>query len=194
MRAVCAAVDAAVRGRVLPRRAVALLGIAMAAVAVVDCKGVLGLDAPELEPCGDACADAGLDAADARPRDATSEQGPVRGVRCGGGAFPLTGCVAPSPVCCQVTADVGATSYECRASAASCEEYAIACASGSDCPGDEVCCRHDGAIRCDAVSACADADLVCDPAGPKDQCPSGWTCSANVMIAGQPSPYAGCAP
>jgi hypothetical protein len=185
---VCARRAGAVRTGVRTRRTLVIVLGLVAAAEGAACKGVLGLDAPELDPCADGCADAALspDGSDAAPgsRDAAPDRGAVIGVRCSGA----------TPVCCQVTDDAGSSVYACRASAGACEGYAIACASGSDCPGNDVCCHFSSSTKCEPVSACADDALVCDPAGPKDQCPTGWTCKGPVVNTGQVSPYFSCAP
>ena len=194
---VCARGAGAVRTGVRVRRTSIFIFGLFAAAEGAACKGVLGLDAPELDPCADGCSDAGLatDGSDAAAgsRDAAPDRGPPSGVRCGGGDFALTGCNGATPVCCQVTDDAGTSVYECRASAGACEGYAIACASGSDCPGNDVCCHFSSSTKCEPVTSCADDALVCDPAGPKDQCPTGSTCKAPVVNAGQVSPYFSCA-
>ena len=173
----------------------AFLGVGAALLAVpLACNSVLGLDAPTLDPCAEtACADGGAsDAAndaDARARDT----GPTVGLRCGGGMFAATGCTGATATCCQLTDDAG-TTYECRASAAACPGYPIACTSNADCPGNDVCCHSATQIKCVGSTACANDSLVCEPGGMADQCPAGWSCTAQVTNAGVASPYFGCAP
>lgn len=177
-----------------PRMRLALF-VALVATPVA-CKSVLGLDAPQLDPCADVpCADSGSDADaadDARASfDATPESGAAVGLRCGGGTFAETRCSGNTPICCAV-GDGGVTAYACRASAAACEGYAIACASNDDCSGNDVCCHSASQIRCVPQSACANDALVCAPDGAADQCPTGSRCNVTFTIGGDGSPYYGC--
>jgi hypothetical protein len=180
------------------RRRVAIAAGFATIAASIACSAVLGLDAPKLDPCADvACADGGAadgagDAGDAHDVDARPDGSPG-GLRCGGGTFGVTGCSGASPTCCQVTDDAG-TTYDCRANAAACAGYPIACTSNADCPGNDVCCHSATQIKCVGSTSCANDSLVCEPDGAADQCPAGWTCTAAFTNAGVASPYFGCAP
>jgi hypothetical protein len=186
------------------------LVVASLFVASAACSGVLGLDAPTLSPCADgvSCVDAstpdapssasdggvdagtGTDANDAT--DASPDQGPLTGIRCGGGSFALTGCPGSTAVCCQVTGDSGATTYTCRNSAADCEGFPIGCTHDDDCPGNDVCCQQSTSIKCVGQSSCANASLLCEPDAEADQCPTGWSCAGPVTIDGVSAPYSAC--
>lgn len=186
------------REREAPRLDRALRATALAiAGSLVACKAVLGLDPPELDPCADGACDGGAsDAARDAPSadaDASPDQGPIVGVRCGGGSFGVRGCSGQTPVCCEST-DGGATTFVCVASAAACQGFPIACASYNDCAGNDVCCHSSTQMKCGPTTACTNADLVCEPDGAADQCPAGWKCTAGLTNAGVASPYFGCAP
>jgi hypothetical protein len=186
---------------------VAAFGLS-ALIPLTACSSVLGLDAPSLDPCEHGCADdastfeAGSDAANpidsagddaAPPADATPDRGPVVGVRCGP-ASNGAACGTSAPTCCQIDDDAGGATYACRAGSSSCEGYPIGCASNADCSGSDVCCHSSTAIKCVKSSSCANDALVCEPNGPTDQCPAGWTCKAVLTNDGVPSPYMACAP
>ena len=200
------------------RSAVVLASVAVfaAAGAVAACNAVLGLDAPQLDPCAsDGCVDgtappttgdAGLDApalldstlpidaptADADAGiDAQPDTGPINGVRCGGGSSPAIGCNGDTPVCC-LTLDAGPASYSCVHESSACSGYAIDCATDNDCPGSEVCCHFNSSIKCEDQTACANDSLVCDPDGGADQCPTGYTCSVAFTSGSYTLPYYGC--
>ena len=194
------------------RRASALAAVLFVSAGAAACNGVLGLDAPRLDPCtGGDCvdatapidADAGLPAAqdsappvggDAAPdaHDAAPDQGPIDGVRCGGGTTPPIGCANDTPGCCLVL-EGGTPSYTCDEGAAQCSGYPILCATNNDCSGSEVCCHFASSIKCEDESACANGSLVCDPNGASDQCPTGWKCTAQYTTGAYTLPYYGCA-
>ncbi len=182
------------------RSAVTLASVAFFAVAasLVACDAVLGLDAPQLDPCAsDACVDGAAppppgDAATDAP-DAGIDAKPINGVRCGGGGSPAIGCENATPICC-VSLDAGLATYGCVSNSAACSGYPIACATDNDCPGSEVCCHYDSAIKCEPETTCASASLVCDPDGSADQCPTGDTCSVAFTNGSYTLPYYGCAP
>jgi hypothetical protein len=203
-----------------PRRHRAFLPSAAALVAAsaAACAGVLGLDAPTLDPCasGSACADAneipvpdaGSEAApplaeagpldampDAAPdavADVIPDRGPSTGVRCGADASAIF-CAPPAPECCLTLDDAGASSYGCVSGASACAGYPIACASNDDCSGTDVCCFYHSGLKCEPVNTASCANvLVCDPSGPSDQCNAGQTCSAPVVVDAGTLPYSYC--
>jgi hypothetical protein len=163
---------------------------------------VLGLDAPNLDPCVTApCTDASV-LVDATPpteaaaadviAEAASDthdaaDGGLKGVRCGGGGYPVSGCTGSTPMCCQTTDDAGGPVYACTDTATSCDGYPIACASNADCGGNDVCCHFTSGTKCE--TSCSNTSLVCEPTGPADQCPNGWKCDGAVTDDGQPAPY-----
>ena len=106
--------------------------------------------------------------------DALPDLGVVKGVRCGGGSYPLLGCQAPTGSCCQSVDDAGGLAYDCRDSPTACDGgYAIACATDNDCNGTEVCCHYASGTKCVGENSCSSAtsgSLVCDPNGAADQC------------------------
>jgi hypothetical protein len=166
---------------------------------VAACASVLGLDAPDLDPCahggcvdGAASPDAPL-SGDAGAADAPPEGAAVPGIRCGGGDYPQITCVGQTPLCCQVPDDAGAPTYVCRASGA-CEGFPISCSSNNDCSGSNVCCHSSTSIKCVKQTSCADNALVCEPDGAVDQCPTGWSCKAAIVNDDAAAPYFGCAP
>jgi len=181
-----------------------LAGLAALALSNASCKGVLGLDAPELDTCPEGCDDGGFiapDAADATgavdaappdAHDAAIDQGPVKGLPCGTKDTGLIGCEGTTPVCCQITTDAR-TTYACRKSASACEDYPITCTRNDNCAGSDVCCQTKSGIQCTGVSSCGDTALICDPSGSDSQCPGGWSCSGTVTNAGQTLPYHACA-
>jgi len=190
------------------RRAVILAAIVLLATAAA-CNAVLGLDAPHLDPCANGCVDGtapGGDAGsliidgaaliDAAPADASfdaqPDQGPVSGIRCGGGSSPTIGCGPDAPVCCLVL-DAGSASYTCQNDTADCDGYPILCATNNDCSGSDVCCHYASSIKCVGESTCPNASLVCDPSGASDECPTGWTCSVAFTSGSYGLPYYGCA-
>jgi hypothetical protein len=186
------------------------------AALLAGCSAVLGLDAPTLATCFDACADAGFDsapptftdgsvdatrdaadAADSAPvclgDDASAANG---GVACGGGCYGLRYCSNSSaPVCCQQTSDAGATSYACTASEATCPDYPIVCANDDDCTGSDICCYFTSKITCDTTARCQSDGLgiICRPSVP-DDCPTGKACNVPVVTNGVTSPYLMCEP
>ncbi len=186
-----------------------ILTLVVFATAGAACNAVLGLDEPTLDPCANGCVDGaapssgdaapiGSDGAavvDATPPpiDASPDQGPVTGIRCGGGSSPTIGCEAPSPVCC-LEVDGGSASYSCQTSAAACGGYPIRCATNNDCSGTEVCCHYASSIECIGEATCTNNALVCDPNGPTDQCPAGWKCSVAFTSGAYTMPYYGCTP
>ncbi len=174
-------------------------GVAFAVVgSAAACSAVLGLAAPSLLECTDACTEAGLpptiedagpesdvtappsvDAgADAAAADAdhvpdavadvVPDRGSPDGVRCGSGASEIF-CSSPARFCC-LTLDAGASTYSCAASASDCSGYSIECASDNDCSGSDVCCFYASGIKCEPenTSSCAKA-LVCDPSAPASE-------------------------
>jgi hypothetical protein len=195
----------------------------VATAALCGCNGVLGLDAPELDPCAsnpsasacgadgsladvtlaeaapDARIDAGIDAAmdDAADAgaivDAAPDRAPPTGIRCGGGSFNETTCTGAQPTCCENATGDGGATFDCRTDGGACA-YPITCSSYNDCAGSNVCCHSSTAIKCVAQSACADTELVCEPNGPTDQCPAGWKCTVLFTNQGVISPYYGCMP
>jgi hypothetical protein len=194
------------------RSAVTLAAVVVFATAGAACNAVLGLDAPRLDPCaasecvdgtapssqdaGPAAVDGAVssDADAAFPdADAAPDTGPLIGIRCGGGSSPAIGCGADSPVCCLVL-DAGAASYTCDEDASACSGYPILCATNNDCAGSDVCCHYGSAITCVGETVCPNNSLVCDPAGPSDQCPAGWQCSVAFVNGSYTLPYYGCTP
>jgi hypothetical protein len=175
------------------------LWIAIAPLAA-GCSGVLGLDAPNLDPCiSSSCLDAVaplIDATapgaggDADTQDARGDAA-INGVRCGGGTYAVTGCTGSTPLCCQTTDDAGVPTYACTTTAGACDGYPIACASNADCSGNNVCCHYSTGTKCEP-SCTSDTALVCDPDGPADQCPSGWKCDGPVTDDGVDAPYFVC--
>ncbi len=201
------------------RRAALTFAVVIATAAGLGaCDAVLGMNVPTLSACASGgCADGAAPPLDAggdatTPGDASSspdgspsseaggdaatdaafpDTGPIVGVRCGGGSSPAFGCNA-DPECC-LDLDGGA-SYSCVADASACGGYPILCASYNDCAGTDVCCHFNSAIKCEPQASCANNSLVCDPAGPSDQCPSGWKCSVAFTTGSYTLPYYGCSP
>lgn len=188
-------------------RGVLTLSAALVVSLGAACSAVLGLDAPTLNPCAaHPCVDGAVDAGvpdtaasdapvttqDAGAKDTGSDAGAIVGIRCGGGSFPLTGCPNVGDVCCETTTDAGA-SFDCRSGAAACDGgYPIYCSNNNDCPGSDVCCHEGLEIKCISENSCANSALVCEPDGSADQCPSGYTCSAALVLEGVTSPYYAC--
>jgi hypothetical protein len=193
-------------GRVL---GAALVGLAAGLAA---CSSVLGLDAPTLDPCASGgCVDAPvqLDASDAAVVDvvdhpdvaqeaesdgascfADAQYEAGTGVRCGGGCYPTVYCTGSTPICCQSTDDLGATTFQCKASESACGGYSIDCVNENDCSGSEVCCHYSTHAVC-AGSCTSNSDIACLP-GSTDDCPTGWKCVGPVDIEGVASPYYTC--
>ena len=126
--------------------------------------------------------------------DVVPDRGPSSGTRCGTVGSALF-CALPD-VCCLTLDDAGGASYACGSSASTCAGgggYAIACATNNDCNGTDVCCFYNSAIKCEPVNtgSCANV-LVCDPAGPSDQCPTGQKCTIAYVENGYTLPYYGC--
>jgi hypothetical protein len=199
---------------VLPPRArthrlTALLALAGA---LTGCASVLGLDAPSLDPCATTgCPDgptSTLDAsatptADAAPDQATSTDAPLDvlvpdaakpdaapgvGVRCGGGSYPTTWCSGGTPTCCESADDAGTVTFACVSSATACGGYPIGCANDNDCSGSNVCCHFNSGMKCEGITACANASLICDPSSPTD-CATGWKCVTSVVAGTVTLPY-----
>jgi hypothetical protein len=190
-------------------RRAATVAVTALAIAGVACNAVLGLDPPQLDSCANGCADGAApvkgdgapDAVDgavftdgppalADAADAAPDQGPLTGIRCGGGSSAV-GCQPASPVCC-AELEAGSASYVCDTTTAACSGYPILCATNNDCSGTDVCCHYDSAIKCVGETVCANASLVCDPSGPSDQCPSGWSCNVAFTNGSTTLPYYGC--
>lgn len=187
------------------RSAFVLAVVSVLAAGGAACNAVLGLDAPRLDPCANTpCVDgtastladgtAPSDAAeDASNVDAAPDTGPINGIRCGGGSSPTLGCGTDAPVCCLLL-DAGSATYGCDSDASACTGYPILCATNNDCAGSDVCCHYASAIKCEGETVCANNSLVCEPGGPADQCPSGWTCSVAFTNGSYTLPYYGCTP
>jgi hypothetical protein len=193
---------------VRPRRA---FGLAIGALAAAGCSGILGMDAPTLDPCaqggcvdvetGEAAVSADvLDAPSEGRHDASScadaelpESG--TGVRCGGGCYPVVFCSGSTPVCCASTSGAGVPTFACTSSEAACSGYSIRCANENDCGGSEVCCHFNSHMVCDAPANCPNTDLACLPDSPQD-CPTGKACDQQLTYGdgGPPSPYYLCHP
>lgn len=124
------------------------------------------------------------------PQDAAIDQGPIVGLRCGGGSFPEVGCTGATPICCQ-TGSGSATQFGCVATEAACSGYPIVCADYNDCPGSDVCCHFNSHQVCSG--SCPNTQLVCSTAL-SDSCPTGWTCDIPWFDGGAQSPYLGCMP
>ncbi len=139
--------------------------------------------APDAASSGDASADA--------PADVASEQGPITGLRCGGGSFPEVGCSGATPVCCET--DWSTMQFACVTSEAACGGYPITCADYNDCAGSDVCCHFGSHQVCAALANCPNNELVCSASTP-DACPTGWVCDVPWFDGGAQSPYLGCMP
>jgi hypothetical protein len=199
---------------VIARRWIGLAAVC-AGAAIAGCSAVLGMDAPQLDPCEDGgCVDVGLLPVEAAPDvpeagdagvdasreadvpeaaiDAGKDQGAPSGFRCGGGPSGQTYCNIATQVCCLDSDDAGMPTFTCTAPSA-CAGYPIGCSNQNDCPGSDVCCHYSSETRCQNPSSCARANLVCDPDA-SDSCPSGSTCTVQVIDNGQLVPYLSCSP
>jgi hypothetical protein len=176
------------------------LAVITATTAIVSCTAIFGLDPPTRAPpedantppgaAADATIDALVDHADA------SGDGASIGIRCG---FPDAQVFCPggptsaadASICCAESA----TAYTCKPRA-DCQGFVIDC-DYDTCPAPRLCCKYMMHTICQGAAdkTCAPPGTtaqVCDPNDGGIGCPSTYSCIAEAMINGVPSPYHTC--
>jgi hypothetical protein len=117
---------------------------------------------------------------DGGPVDASSDQAPPTGIRCGSGSLRCSGA---TPSCCETPGD-GGSSYSCVVSHGACTDaagYWIQCTSPSDCnPG--TCCYYNSSMKCEPTCS-STSILACDPTV-DGSCPPGKSCNVDAPSAG----------
>jgi hypothetical protein len=160
----------------------------------------------------DSSADTGLDsgsrdtAAQDTAQDSAMETGVVdappdgaldAGVLC---SFTMSNYCDPDsslPDCCETARDGAMPNFACVAKLTCPGGYDIECATGSDCPGQEICCHYASGMKCVAPtsgsSTCPGMNFTqaCDP-NDTTACPQNQNCTLPITNNGMPSPYLGC--
>jgi hypothetical protein len=142
----------------------------------------------------DTSQDTGMEAA---TTDAPPDSALDSGVLC---SFTMSNYCDPDsslPDCCETPRDGGMPNLACVPKMTCPGGYDIGCATGSDCPGQNICCHYASGMKCVAPtsgsSTCPGMNFTqaCDP-NDTTACPGNQNCTLQITNNGMPSPYLGC--